>query len=105
MAAQPIKVCPPALLEAAESVATTTEQAAAPYPGSVPVAAPGSPPDGAWAAIAAGIASQAAHMAAGVAGDGPRILAATESGIVQLQTQDERNAQQLQAVPQQEQWL
>jgi hypothetical protein len=105
MAAQRIQVCPPELVEAAESVATTTQRAAAPHPGMVPAAAPGSDADAACTAIAAGIASQFAAMATEIAGDGPRLLTTTEHGAAALESQDERNAHQLAAVPEQEQWL
>lgn len=100
MPAQPIKVRPPALLQAAASVAKTAEEAAAPHPGAVPVATPGSPADGAWAGIAAGIASLSAAMATEVAGVGPLIQATTQGGVAHLQGQDEQNAAQIQAVGQ-----
>lgn len=100
MPAQPIKVRPPALLQAAASVANTAEQAAEPHPGAVPVATPGSPSDGAWAGIAAGIATQSAAMGAEVAGVGPLIRAKTQGGVAHLRGQDEQNAAQIQAVGQ-----
>ena len=100
MPAQSIKVCPPALLAAADSVAATADHAAAPRPDTVPVATPGSPADGAWAGIAAGIASESAQMAAQDMGEGPAVQATTASGVAQLQGQDEQNAEQIGAVGQ-----
>lgn len=100
MPAQSIKVCPPALLEAAASVAVTAEQAAAPHAGAVPVATPGSPADGVWAGIAAGIATESTQMAAEDAGEGPAVQATTQVGVAQLQGQDEQNAEEIRAVGQ-----
>jgi hypothetical protein len=111
MAVQRIKVCPLELLAAAESAATTTQRATVLHPATVPVASPGlpgSPADGACAVIAAGIASQYAVMAADTACDGPRLVTTTQRGVAELENQDERNAQELQAVSsqqEQEQWL
>ena len=100
MPAQSINVCPPALLEAAASVAVTAEQVAAPHAGTVPLATPGSPADGTWAGIAAGIASESAQMAAQDMGEGPAVQATTQSGVAQLQGQDEQNAEEIGAVGQ-----
>lgn len=100
MPAQSINVCPPALLEAAASVAVTADQAAAPHPGVVPIATLGSPADGAWAGIAAGIASESALMASQDMGEGPAVQATTQSGVAQLQGQDEQNAEEISAVGQ-----
>ena len=98
MVAQPIKVRPPALLQAAASAAATAEKAAAPHPGVVPVASPGSPADGAAATIAAGIGAKSAQLSTKLAGKGPQVQAKTQSGVTQLQGQDEQNATQIKQV-------
>ena len=98
MPAQSVKVCPPALLQAAASAAVTAEQAAAPHPGVVPVVTPGSPADAAWAGVGAGIAARSGELSAKVAGKGPAVQATTQSGVAQLQEQDEQNAAQIRAV-------
>jgi hypothetical protein len=98
MPAQSVKVCPPALLQAASSAAVTAEQAAAPHPGVVPVVTPGSPADAAWAGVGAGIAARSGELSAKVAGKGPAVQATTQSGVAQLQEQDEQNAAQIRAV-------
>jgi hypothetical protein len=98
MADQSIKVTPPALLQAASTAAMTAEKAAAPHPGVVPVASPGSPADGAAATIAAGMSARAAQLSTKLAGKGPQVQAKTQSGVAQLQGQDERNATQIQRV-------
>ena len=97
MPAQSIKVTPPALLAAAASVAATAEKAAAP-PTVAPHAVPGSPADGAWSTIAAGMATQSAQLSADVAGKGPEVTATTSAGVAQLEGQDADNAAQIQAV-------
>jgi hypothetical protein len=98
MAAESIKVTPPALLEAASAAAMTAEKAAAPHPGVVPVASPGSAADGAAATIAAGMGARAAQLSTKLAGKGPQVQAKTHSGVTQLQGQDEQNATQIQQV-------
>ena len=98
MAAESIKVTPPALLQAASSAAMTAEKAAAPHPGVVPVASPGSPADGAAATIAAGMGARAGQLSTKLAGKGPQVQAKTQSGVTQLQGQDEQNAARIQQV-------
>jgi hypothetical protein len=98
MPAQSIKVVPPALLSAAAAVAVAAQEAAAPEPGAVFAAAPGSPADGVLATFAVGIATQTAEMSAEVSGVGPEVLAKTSAGVAQLQAQDADNAAQIQAV-------
>ena len=98
MADQSIRVTPPALLQAASTAAMTAEKAAAPHPGVVPVASPGSPADGAAATIAAGMSARAAQLSTKLAGKGPQVQAKTQGGVAQLQGQDERNATQIQRV-------
>ncbi|KAA0093548.1 hypothetical protein CIW49_26125 [Mycolicibacterium sp. P1-18] len=100
MPAQKITVVPPALLQASTSVAATVDQAAAPHPDAVPVVTPGSPTDAALAAVAAAIATQSAAMAAELAGKGPQIQAATETGAAKLEAQDAQNGAHIQAVGQ-----
>jgi hypothetical protein len=95
MVAQPIKVRPPALLQAAQSAAVTAENAAAPHPGVVPVASPGSPADGAAATISAGMSARSGQLAAKLAGKGPQVQATTQSGVAQMQGQDARNATEI----------
>lgn len=98
MVAQPITVRPPALVQAAATAAMTAEQAAAPHPGVVPVASPGSPADGAATSIAAAMSARAAQLSAKLAGKGPQVQATTQSGVAQLQGQDAQNATGLQRV-------
>ena len=98
MPAQQIKVVPPALLNAAAGVAAAAQEAAAPQPGAVPVAAPASPADGALAAIATEIATQTAQMSAEVAGKGPAVTAKTSAGVARLESQDVQNADDIEAV-------
>lgn len=98
MPAQSIKVVPPALLSAADAVAVAGQKAAAPQPGAVFIAAPGSPADGVLASISAGIATQTAQMSAEAAGNGPEVQAKTSAGVAQLQRQDAENATAIQAV-------
>ena len=98
MADQSTKVTPPALLQGASTAAMTAEKAAAPHPGVVPVASPGSPADGAAATIAAGMSARAAQLSTKLAGKGPQVQAKTQSGVAQLQGQDEANATQIQRV-------
>ncbi len=97
MPAQSANVVPPALLAAAASGAARAAPAAKP-PTAVPQAVPGSPADGAWATIAAGMASQSAAMSAEVSGKGPEIETKTSAGVAQLQGQDAENAAQIQTV-------
>jgi hypothetical protein len=97
MPAQSIKVTPPALLDAAASVAATAEKAATP-PGAVPHAVPGSTADGAWGTIGAGMAAQSAQMSAEVSPKGPEVQAKTSAGVAQLEAQDAENAARIQAV-------
>jgi hypothetical protein len=98
MAAESIKVSPPVLLQAAASAAMTAEKAAAPHPGAVPVASPDSPADGAAATIAAGMNARAGQLSTKLAGKGPQVQAKTQSGVTQLQGQDEQNATQIKQV-------
>jgi hypothetical protein len=97
MPAQSINVTPPALLNAAASVAATAEKAATP-PNAVPHAVPGSTADGAWGTIGAGMAAQSAQMSAAVSGKGPEVQAKTSAGVARLQAQDAENAAQIKAV-------
>ncbi len=96
MVAEPIKVRPPALVQAAASAAMTAEKAAAPHPGAVPVASAGSPADGAAATIAAGMSVKSTQLTTKLAGKGPQVQAKTQSGVAQLQGQDEQNAAKIQ---------
>jgi hypothetical protein len=98
MVAQPIKVRPPALVQAAATAAMTAEKAAAPHPGVVPVASPGSPADGAAGTVAAGMSARAAQLSSKLADKGPQVQAKTQSGVAQLQGQDEQNATQIKQV-------
>jgi hypothetical protein len=98
MPANTIHVSPAALLQAAASVAATATRAATPNPGTVPVATPGSPADGAWVGIAAGMVTESTDMTTEAAGRGPLIQAAAQSGVAQLQAQDEQNAGAIGAV-------
>lgn len=92
MPAEDIRVLPPEMLQAAATAAQTAEKAAAPSPGVVPTPVPGSPADAAAVTIATGISGQAAAIASGLAGKGPKVQAATQQGVTQLQGQDEQNA-------------
>jgi hypothetical protein len=92
MPAQDIRVLPPEMLQAAASAAGTAEKAAAPQPGVVPIAVPGSPADAAAVTIATGMGTKAADIASGLAGKGPRVQTATQQGVTQMQGQDEQNA-------------
>jgi hypothetical protein len=98
MAAESIKVTPPAVLQAASSAAMTAEKAAAPHPGVVPLASPRSPADGAAATIAAGMGARTAQLSTKLAGKGPQVQAKTQAGVTQLQGQDEQNATRIQQV-------
>src|SRR5689334_2081248 len=98
MPAQNITVVPPALVQASTSAAATAEHAAAPSPAAVPVATPGSPADAALATIAVAIATQTAKMTAELAGKGPHLAAAAQTGVTKLQSQDEQNGAHIQAV-------
>jgi hypothetical protein len=98
MPAEVTKVSPPALLQAAATAAATADQAAAPHPAAIPHATPGSAADGAWAALAAAMGARQADMSAKVAEKGPAIQAAAQSGVAQLQAQDEQNAEAIGAV-------
>jgi hypothetical protein len=100
MADQPIKVIPPALLEASTQAAMHAETAATVHPGVVPVASPGSPADAAAATIAAGMSARSAELSAKLAGKGPQVQALTQSGVTQLQGQDEANAAALRQLAQ-----
>ena len=99
MAAESIKVIPPALLQAAATAAATTEQAATPHPGVVPVASPGSPADGAWAGVAAGMGTRSAELTGKLAGKGPQVQATTQGGVALVQGADEQNAEKVRALP------
>jgi hypothetical protein len=92
MPAEDVRVMPPEMLQAAASAAATAEKAAAPQPGVVPVAVPGSPADAAAVTIATGMGTKAADIAGRLAGKGPRVQAATQQGVSQIQGQDEQNA-------------
>lgn len=100
--AKNIKVSPQELLQASAAAASKADKAAPPHPGVVPTAAPaqGSAVDAATAVIAAGIATQVAELSAKLAGKGPLIQAATQSGIAHLQARDVGNAEQLREVGQ-----
>ena len=95
MVAQAPKVIPPARLDSAGSAAMVTEQAAAPHPGVVPIASPGSPADDAVATIAAGMSGRSAQLSAKLAGKGPRVQATTQAGVARLQARDQQNAAQI----------
>ena len=90
-----VKVTPPALLAAASKAAMIAETIAAPHPGVVPQVSPGSPIDTAAATLATGMAAKSAKMTAEVAGKGPQVQAATQSGVAQTQAQDEQSAAQM----------
>jgi hypothetical protein len=98
MPAQSTKVMPAHFLDAAASVATAAERAAAPQSGVVPVATPASPVDGTLSTIAAAISTQVGQMSAEVAGKGPEMQAKASAGVAHLQAQDAENAAQIQAV-------
>lgn len=95
-----VKVIPPALLEAAASAATIADRAATPHPGVVPAVSPGSPADAAAGTIAAGMSQRAAQLSARLAGKGPQVQATTQSGVAQMQAQDEQNATQIRQLDQ-----
>ena len=97
MPAQSIKVIPPALLEAASSVAATAAKAAKP-PTVVPHGVPGSPADSAWAAIALDMVKESGAMSVQVGVKGPQMEEQTATGTAQLQAQDGENAVRIQAV-------
>lgn len=90
MAAETMKVIPPALLEAAASAAGIAEKAAAPHPGTT--ASAGSPADDALATLAAGMNTRSAQLSATLAGKGPQVQATTQAGVAELQGQDQQNA-------------
>jgi hypothetical protein len=98
MPAQSTKVMPAHFLNAAASVASTAERAAAPQPGAVFVATPASPVDGTLSTLAAAISTQVGQMSAEVAGKGPEMQAKASAGVAHLQAQDAENAAQIQAV-------
>jgi hypothetical protein len=95
MATQDIRVVPPELLQAAASAAGTASQAGAPQPGVVPVAVPGSPADAAALTVATGMSVKAAEISGRMAGKGPRVQAATQQGVTQMQGQDEQNGTEI----------
>jgi hypothetical protein len=66
-----MRVIPPALLEAVAPAPTTADNAAAPHPGVVVTATPGSSADVAAATIAAGMSTRPAQLSAKLAGQGP----------------------------------
>lgn len=70
-------------------------ETAAPGPGVVPIASPGSPPDAAAATIATGMATKSATLTADLARKSPQLQAATQQGVAHLQAQDEHNANQI----------
>jgi hypothetical protein len=92
MPAKDIRVVPTEMLQAAASAAGTAEKAAAPQPGVVPIAVPGSPADAAAVTIAAGMGTKAANIASALAGKGPALQTSTQQGVTQMQGQDEQNA-------------
>jgi hypothetical protein len=98
MPANTLHVSPTALLQAAASVAEAAGRVASPHPDTVPVATPGSPADAAWAGVGAGMVSESAEMTTEATAVGPQIQAATQSGVAQLQGQDEQNADAIGAV-------
>jgi len=99
--AEVVKVMPPALLDAASQAAAHAETAAAPHPGVVPAAAPGSSADAAAATIATGMAARSALLSAQLAGKAPQVQSATQNGVTQLEAQDQHNATQISELGQQ----
>lgn len=97
--AKNIKVWPQELLQASQASTNKAEKAAAPHPGVVPVATPGSSVDTAAAGIAARIGTRLAELSTKLATKGPLVQTVTQAGTTQLQGQDEQNAQQIAAVP------
>lgn len=95
-----VKVIPPVLLEASSQAAMNAETAAAPHPGVVPIASPGSPADAAAATIATGMATRSAQLSAKLAQKGPQVQALTRSGVMQMQQQDAQNAARIQQLGQ-----
>lgn len=98
MPAQSTKVVPAHFLNAAASVATQAERAAAPASGAVPVVTPASPVDATLSTISAGILAKAGQMSAEVAGKGPLVQATAAEGVSRLQSLDSENADQIRAV-------
>lgn len=99
MAAEPIKVNPSHMLQAAASAAATAEQVATPNPGAAPIPKTGSPMDGAAAGVAAAMGTQVAQMTGQIAEKGPAVQATTSSGAAQTEATDEQNAELYRAVP------
>jgi hypothetical protein len=99
MPAEPIKVDPSHMLQAAASAAATAEQVAVPNPGAAPIAKPGSPMDGAAVGVASAMGTQVAQMTGQVAGKGPAVQATTASGVAQTEATDEQNSELYRAVP------
>lgn len=98
MPAQSTKVMPAHFLDAAASVATQAEHAAAPAAGAVPVVTPASPVDATLSTISSGILTKAGQMSAEVAGKGPQVQATAAEGVSRLQSLDSENADQIRAV-------
>lgn len=92
------KIAPPSLTASAAAVATQVAKAAAPHPGVMPHAVPGSPADAAWTTAAVAVAGEVTKMSAELSNKAPRVESTTATGVTQLETQDADNATQLQAV-------
>jgi hypothetical protein len=83
--------------ETAQSISTSLTKAA--QPGPVPIAAGASPIDAAAAAVAGGVAGKVAASAADIAPRAADGLGKTQTAMTGAETQDEQNAEQIQAVP------
>jgi hypothetical protein len=83
--------------ETAQTISTALTKAA--QPGPVPLATGASPIDAAAAAVAGGVAGKVAASHADIAPRAADGLTKTQSAMTGAETQDEQNAQQIEAVP------
>jgi hypothetical protein len=98
MPAAEIKIVPPRLLAAGTAAADTAAKAAAPHPGAATTGVAGTPFDSAWATLAASMKTRGGQMDAETAAKGPQVAATTQAGVAELEDQDARNAEQIDAV-------
>jgi hypothetical protein len=99
MADKTVAVQPGSLLSAASTVVAHVEQSATPPQAAAPIPKPGSPVDAAAGAVAAGMQTKMAAMAAQLAPQGPALQATTTAGVSALQAQDGLNNDMIKAIP------
>src|SRR5271163_4143644 len=98
MADNTVAVQPGSLLSAASTVVAHVETSATPPPAAAPIPKPGSPVDAAAGAVAAGMQTKMAAMAAQLAPQGPALQATTAAGVTALQAQDGLNSDMIKGV-------